>query len=313
MGDDFDKSHFNLKNINYITYKQFWHNWFNVYDVIITTDFERLPGWSSATKSICMFHGAGPKMSYICNPYINNFNAIFSVGPTTYQTQINYVDKSVTVEKIGLAILDTLRSESPPRLPSSIHFSNNNPVMLYAPSWSDNPDNISLDNGILDALSQIRNYNIIIRPHPLLLSAEKCGGINWKDKLLSIQSDTIKLSYSSDHSVYELLPLIDVLLGDISSVVYEFLALDRPIILYMKDGILESYDAGEFLEPLLAATTRITKSEALPRLLNHINEEKSEIGKKRRALMNNTFFNMGDATSHAVTAILKHTSLRNSS
>jgi len=296
-----------IPGVNYISFHDFWHDWFGLYDIMLSTELERRPGWFKNGIAICMFHGAGPKLSYMKTPAINDYDIIFSVGPTTYNTQIDYVDENVQVEKIGLPISDMLINIENHPVPQPLKFDPLKPTLLYAPSWSITAEHISMDTDILTALSSLDDYNVIIRPHPNLLVPKKCNGIDWNKKLKELENAGIQISYSRDHSAYELLPHADILLGDISAVTYEFLVLDRPILLYMKEGILEAFGAEEMSAPLLNATTELHSASFLSDALNNIRDNKSEKSMERKELLKQTLFNVGHATKTAVDAISKIT------
>jgi len=292
-----------ILGINYISFDEFWHDMFGLYDILVSTELERRPGWFTDGTAICMFHGAGPKISYLKNPAINDYNILFCVGPTTYDALKEYVNDDVMIEKIGLPITDSLTTNQTPSLPKNITIDYTKPTLLYAPSWSLKPDLVSMDEEILYNLSKITDYNIIIRPHPNLLHSSKCGGVDWAPKLNKLTQSGIQISYSADHSVYELLPHIDILLGDISSVTYEFLILDRPIILYMKDHVLLDFEAENFIQPLLNATNRLQDAGKLDDLLVNISLNDNLKQPSRKFLLKTTLFNVGSATSHAVNAL----------
>jgi len=289
-------------SIKYISFDSFWYNWCKTFDVFISTELERIPYWLKDTHTVCVFHGAGPKMSYICNPMINEYNTVFSVGPTTYNVQTEYVSSSVTVMPIGLPVTDKLLSDNLPLVPDTIYIDKNKPTLLYAPSWSVNPEHISMDQNILDALANIEGYNIIIRPHPFLMDPKKCGGTDWKPALERIKNHGAQISLS-DHSVYQILPHVDVLLADISSVIYEFLILDRPILLYMKESSLSYYDAIDFIIPLTNASIKLSTANDLQTALQEITILDSKTSAARKTLLNSTLFNIGHATEQATNAI----------
>jgi CDP-Glycerol:Poly(glycerophosphate) glycerophosphotransferase len=303
MWSDF-KDNDRIPGVTYISFDNFWHDWFNQYDILISTELERRPGWFVDGTAICMFHGAGPKMSYIKNPAINDYDIIFSVGSMTYDVQKEFADSSVTIEKIGLPITDKLLLDKSLSSPKNINIDPSKPTLLYAPSWSLATELISMDDEILEALTAIEGYNVIIRPHPNLLIPEKCNNKDWSIKFKELKKSGIQISYSKDHSAYDLLPHIDILIGDISSVTYEFLILDRPIILYMKNGILNAFDAEDFITPLLSATTRLEFAQDLTKTVEHISNH-DVLSTERKNLLNKTLFNIGTATDHALESITK--------
>lgn len=295
-----------LPGVTYKSFSKFWHDWFNIYDILLTTELERRPNWFVNGTAICMFHGAGAKMSYFHKPEMNDYNVIFSVGPMTYDVQKKHVNNTVKVEKIGLPVSDYLLQNIEYPVPSGINLNNSIPTLLYAPSWAFDKNSISMDDAILDELSKLKNYNVIVRPHPNLLKPSSCNGYDWNPSINNLKDKGVQISYSKDHSVYELLPHVDILMGDISSVTFEFLIFNRPIILYMKEGVLETYDAKEFTDPLLSATTSLVEPSDLPDVLSGINNSKDLYIGARTKLLNNMIFNIGNATSSAVKAIEKY-------
>lgn len=295
-----------IPGVTYKTFDAFWHDWFNIYDILITTELERRPGWFVDGTAICMMHGAGAKVSYIKTPEINDYDVIFSVGPILYEILNEYVHDTVTVEAIGLPATDVLLDSNHSPVPLGIKLDSSKPTLLYAPSWAYDAKNVSMDDNILNELTKIKNYNVIIRPHPNLLKPKSCNGYDWNPSINKLKTNGVQVSYAEDHSVYELLPHIDLLIGDISSVTFEYLIFNRPIILYMKEGVLEASDAKEFTDPLFSATTRLVTAEDLQSTVNTLNHEKDGLAKARIEFLNNMLFNVGTATNNAVKTIEKY-------
>lgn len=295
-----------IPNVIYKSFNSFWHDWINTYDILLTSDLSRRPGWMINGTAICMFHGAGAKMAYFKKPEISCYDVIFSVGQMTYDFQIKYISETVTIEKVGLPVSDELLEDKVWPIPKGIKLDQTKPTLLYAPSWAFDSKNISMDEDILSEIAIIKNYNIVIRPHPNLLKPSSCYGYDWNIVINKLKDKGVQVSYSSDHSVYELLPHIDVLMGDISSVTFEYLIFNRPIILYMKDWVLEAYDAKEFTDPMLSATTRLQDAKALTDTLKSIRSENDILIEHRTRLLNNMLFNLGNATSTAVKIIEKY-------
>lgn len=295
-----------IEGVTYKSFEDFWHDWFNLYDIFVTTEFERKPSWFVDGTSICMMHGAGAKMGPLKTPAINDYDVIFSVGPMTYEVQKAYVNDSVIIEKVGLPATDILTAKNTSLLPKSISIDKTKPTLLYAPSWAYDPTNISMDNEILNEISKIKDFNVIIRPHPNLLNPNSCNGYDWNIKINKLKSNGVQVSYSEDHSVYELLPHIDIMIGDISSVTFEYLIFNKPIILYLKEGVLDAYDAKEFKDPLLSSTTRLIDASSLTEILNNINKNEDLHKIARAELLNNMLFNVGQATQSAITVIEKY-------
>jgi CDP-glycerol glycerophosphotransferase (TagB/SpsB family) len=104
------------------------------------------------------------------------------------------------------------------------------PNILYAPTWCDYESNstfFSSSNYVLQSLS--KDYNLIIKPHPLLTEENfaKCElfFIQCEDK----ENVVVVRDY---HHIYSLLEKTDYLIGDLSSIGYDFLAFNRPLFFF---------------------------------------------------------------------------------
>lgn len=99
------------------------------------------------------------------------------------------------------------------------------PVVLYAPTWRGTPDDVQFDIGQLKhdlaRLAQ-QDCRILFRGH------------NFMEALL--QGEDLDCTVvPGDIDTNELLSIVDVLVTDYSSVFFEFIPLDRPIIFYVHD------------------------------------------------------------------------------
>ena len=112
----------------------------------------------------------------------------------------------------------------------------NKKIILYAPTWrGKNPsnveNNISEINVFVDKLLNIidsNQYNLLIKPHPFVYKAlsdiEKHSG-----KYIPQSIDT-----------NELLSVVDILISDYSSIFFDFLVTEKPILFYLPD--LKDYE-----------------------------------------------------------------------
>lgn len=108
-------------------------------------------------------------------------------------------------------------------------------IILYAPTWKgtsyEKADNdIARYDELCDYLSEhidTEKYQILIKPHPTVY------------KLLSEDERKSGKYVSSSINTNELLSITDILVSDYSSVFFDFLLTDRPIIFYIPD--VESY------------------------------------------------------------------------
>lgn len=300
----FESEH--LMGVRYIDRDMLEKEIFTTYDIYLTTEFGYIPWWFNKVCKVFMLHGIGPKVKYFASPKVKDFNIVFSPGPYIEKEQQDSLRPGTKVFRVGLPATDTLVNDKHIKLPSSIHFKEPKPVLLYAPSWSSNVDYISMDNEIIHALANQDICNVIIRPHPLLMDKDRCNGIDFKKEIEDAQKvhGNIQLYTGEKTSIYDIIRGADILLGDISSVSYEFLLLDRPIIMYMKKGVKEFYNnTSDYIQDTTNASSILETPEALTEILNECLSNKNHLSNQRKKLLDRTLYNPGNATSIAVESL----------
>jgi hypothetical protein len=113
---------------------------------------------------------------------------------------------------------------SPPRRPAG----DRAPTVLYAPTWNRRLGSAdALGAGWLTALQAAApGTRIVVKPHPALLREAPDLVAAWRAAGDSVHVET------ADDDVYRWFAETDVLVSDASSVVFYFLAMDRPVVLY---------------------------------------------------------------------------------
>ena len=128
----------------------------------------------------------------------------------------------------GYPQMDALfRRDPPPALPLDPA----RPTLLYAPTWNLGLSSAAMFGERLVELvrAQAPGLNVIIKPHPVIGDWRPRWMAGWKR--LAAAHHGVHLVEETHTDVVPYLLASDVLLSDASSVVFEFLALDRPIVL----------------------------------------------------------------------------------
>ncbi len=292
-----------LKDVEFISADDFYNARWRLFDLIVATEFSAVPWWFKSGLRIALFHGAGPKMGYYERLAENYFDIVFSPGPTAvkFQEQIikNTAGKNTKLLPVGLPAIDKLynkaQTEEKPVCPK--------PAVLYAPSWHIDPSLVAMDEPFLKALSELKNYHVIIRPHPNLLLPERCGGKDWKEIMIALESENFEISLTG--SIYDQLHRTDILIGDYSSVLYEYLVFDRPGFLYVSEKLLYKVLYPFTVAPLLTAFNNISDFEILSQILDNEMANPINKQKERNGLLNDIFYNVGSATEVAAEEIVK--------
>ncbi|MED3792890.1 CDP-glycerol glycerophosphotransferase family protein [Niallia alba] len=123
-----------------------------------------------------------------------------------------------------------------------LQLEDNKENILYAPTWKgSNVSKVNNDvlqiNADLNYLDQIvgDKFNILVKVHPYLYK-EASKNVELSTKLIPDFVDT-----------NELLSTVDLLVTDYSSIFFDFLVTDRPILFYMWDSDAYSEERGQYL------------------------------------------------------------------
>ncbi|WP_150538234.1 CDP-glycerol glycerophosphotransferase family protein [Actinobacillus vicugnae] len=147
---------------------------------------------------------------------------------------------------------------------------NNKPVVFYAPTWRGTSQSKDFDTSKLQSdLRKLKSdqYNLVFRGHHLV-----------EQLLENIDLDVIVAPKDIDSN--ELLGFCDLLITDYSSIIYDFLALNKPAISYIYD--YEEYDAerGLYLKPSeMSGAICSTISEVKKTILKNISSETTNVSK----------------------------------
>lgn len=169
-----------------------------------------------------IFHGLGEekKGHYDITEF---FDLYCTPGPvmTEQFEMLQKKHQSFLVKETGWPKLDGIdKNENIGLSKSKLGLSSDKPVILYAPTFS---PKYSSSNQLFSAIQNIKeDWQWIIKFHDL----EKNETIQKYEKL----GDQVHLIH--DHDILPWMAASDILVGDTSSVLYEFLIFDRPIITY---------------------------------------------------------------------------------
>lgn len=98
------------------------------------------------------------------------------------------------------------------------------PVLLYSPTWQDKEDSSSFTH-FSDHLEKLnQNYSIICKWHPNLLEKEA-------EKIKNLEEKNPRISFIHEFTpIYPLLQICSYYIGDVSSIGYDFLTFQRPMV-----------------------------------------------------------------------------------
>jgi len=177
-------------------------------------------------------------------------------------------------------------------------------TVLYAPTWSPHSSVVSMGEELVRRLGEA-GYAVIVKLHDRSRDLEyvNSGGVDWGARLepLLKQFDGV-LASGNNSSQY--LPAADVMITDHSSVGFEYLLLDRPLIRIHVPELIENTDIEpKYVEMLASASTSVNNVDEVVAAVERALFEPGENSAQRIAIANKMFYKPGTATDRAVKEI----------
>lgn len=253
---------------------------------------EKMPPLAKHQITIQLWHGVGLKKLTSTSKTLYDY--YISTSNWTNETNFQKIFNSKNFTNFGYARNDVLFKEKLSGLDIIFcdeyvlkHISKSNKkIALYMPTYKhpgEKPFFLDLDE--FDKKLEATNYIIILKLHPFMLTYYKYKLDNKYNNILI---------HNAHGDIYPLLKYVDVLISDYSSIVYDFLLLDRKIILYNYDKDEYNkymdflYDYDEFSPGIQVQT--------LDQLICEITNPKDEL-KDKRTKLRNIFFDFCDGNS----------------
>jgi hypothetical protein len=160
-----------------------------------------------------------------------------------------------------------------------------------------------MGEAVIDALSDL-GVNVIVKLHDRSRSttARGSGGIDWIARLSRFAARGVRIVPDADVSPY--LFIADLLVTDHSSVGFEYMLLDRPIVILDSPELVERAKINQQKVDLLRSAARVAHSAA--EAVSLVREELSRpapLGAARRNIASTLFYRAGTATARAERAV----------
>lgn len=192
--------------------------------------FGNIPPFSSKEKSsihaklALMQHGIGPKSCYYkVSEY--PFDVRFVEGQSRLERLKKHYPARTFVDT-GYAKLDPLYNGSPARITlQDLALDPNRPTILYAPTFFPSSIEKFSDNWP----EELTDYNIILKPHFFSMTKQKYACQREKIEKWARFSN-VYLTKKKEFCLVSFMQLADVMLSDASSAIFEFAAIDKPVV-----------------------------------------------------------------------------------
>lgn len=192
--------------------------------VVFANAYPHLDKVHTVSKSVQLGHGIGPKASYYTKS--DTATTVRFVEGAYRTSRFNEMYPNDTFVDVGFAKLDPIiNGESVDFDLAKLGLDPTKPTIAYAPTFYPS----SIECFPKNWPEEFKEYNILIKPHYFSVSKEKY--IN-QQRLLNHWSsfDNVYLAKIEDYSLVPFMATADVLISDASSALFEFAALNKPVI-----------------------------------------------------------------------------------
>lgn len=209
------------------------------FDGYVNTDFWNMTWLPRRTKRVHFFHGVAGKYGLDAPvriaPVVATFDRLLFPNRDRLRryAEAGLIDgDSPQAALIGYPKVDCLVDGTLDRAATlaSVGFDQSRPTVLYAPTWSPYSSLNTMGHEVIAALGQL-DVNVVVKLHDRSYDAATrgSGGVDWKAALERVcATHHARLVQDADASPW--LHAADLLVTDHSSVGFEFMLLDRPIV-----------------------------------------------------------------------------------
>jgi CDP-glycerol glycerophosphotransferase (TagB/SpsB family) len=178
------------------------------------------------------------------------------------------------------------------------------PTILYAPTWSAASSINRLGEELIRRLLD-GPWNVIVKLHDRLRDPREfySGGLDWGVKLQPMLARANgHLASGADINPY--LVAADLMITDHSSVGFEFLVLDRPLVVFDAPGLPAAARINpEKVALLRSAATVVSSAGELAGVVNEELRRPDRLASQRRKVAAEMFHDPGNATDRAVALV----------
>ncbi len=278
------------------------------FDACVAADFV----WATLPRGTCrvqMFHGVAGKWSHVYDrpdSSMRQWDRLFFINRRRLQNYIasGAIDgASPAIRLVGMPKSDCLVDGSLTRH-GVLEANGMDPArttVMYAPTWTRFSSLNAMGEDVVRLLIDA-GYRVLVKLHDNSLdrSVVNSGGIDWVARLQPILARGHgHLIMSGDASSW--LVAADVLITDHSSIGFEYLLLDRPLIRIAMPELVTGADIGtDYVTLIASASTTVDSAAGVLAAVEHVVAHPSELSSARRALAAELFHEPGTATDRAV-------------
>ena len=281
------------------------------FDVYMNADPWAAPRLRRARARINFFHGVAGKYDLDRPAGLPmGFEQYDLVAFINHDRMARYLDAGiVTAEQarlVGYPKLDALASGRVDRTAARARFGLDpaRPTVLYAPTYSPASSLHLAGEAIVAGLAE-SGHNVLVKLHDRSLDPDPryTAGIDWRARMRALERPG-RVRFVEDADASPCLAAADAMVTDHSSVGFEYLVLDRPLIVIDAPGLVEAARINpEKVALLRSAATVVADAGALPAAVRAELADPARQSDQRRQVASQMFHDAGRATERAVSLV----------
>jgi len=288
--------------------------WMKV-DLYVNADFWDMTWLHRRTRRVHLFHGVAGKYGLDAPvdlaPTIAAFDSLMFANTDRRRRYIEadlVPDHDVKAALIGYPKVDCLANGSLDRrrIARELGLDPRLTTAIYAPTWSPYSSLNSMGERVIERLAA-SGLQVIVKLHDRSYDPRKrgSGGVDWTQRLAKYDSHPlVRVAHGADSS--PLLAASDVLISDHSSIAFEYMLLDRPIVLLDPPELVQQAGINpEKVRSLRSAARVVDEPSALAAAVLATLRNPSALSAERRTIASQLFYRAGTATDRAVALIYR--------
>lgn len=285
------------------------------FDAYLNADFWDMTWLHRRTCRLHLFHGVAGKYGLDAPveiaPIVASFDSLLFANADRRQRYIEaglVPDDDVKAALIGYPKVDCLVDGSLDRaaIAQQLSLIPHVPTIIYAPTWSPYSSLNAMGEEIIERLAA-EGLQVIVKLHDRSYDRREraSGGVDWAARLARFSGHTqIRIVREPDASPF--LAVADAMVSDHSSIAFEYMLLDRPIVIVDRPELIARAGISpDKVQRLRSATDVVTTAPEMARAVVGALRTPAHRSPERRRVAGELFHEPGTATDRALALLYR--------
>jgi hypothetical protein len=282
-------------------------------DACLNADFWDMTWIYRRTRRIHLFHGVAGKYGLDTPvdlaPTIAAFDCLMFANADRRQRYIEaelVPDEQPKAALVGYPKADCLVDGSLDRtaIARTLGLHQTTPTVIYAPTWSPFSSLNAMGEEIVDRLTA-EGLQVIVKLHDRSYDCRErgAGGVDWAARLSKYASSPlVRIAREADAAPF--LAVSDAMVSDHSSIAFEYMLLDRPIVVIERPELVErAAISADKVRRLRSAAQVVRDARGMAAAVTIALQDPRWLSAERRRTAGDLFYEPGTATDRALDLI----------